>query len=88
VQHAPTAHSPFDWLREPDHRIGALRQIESALARGWLDPTSDDVAPLRAILAELVEDPATTPGQRRRMARLLAMLDEAGARVAAGTLAP
>jgi hypothetical protein len=75
VQYTPPARTPFDWLRDPADRASALRQIESALVRGWLDPQAADVAPLKAVLTELIEDPTTTVAQGRRMRRVLSVLD-------------
>jgi hypothetical protein len=74
VEYAPPARTPFDWLRDPDQRGSALRQIEFALARGWLDPTTADVAPLKDTLTELIVDPSTSAAQSRRMQRVLAVL--------------
>lgn len=78
MEHASSARTPFDWLYDPNDRGSALRQIESALNRGWLDPAAADAAPLKRVLSELVVDPTTTAAQRRRMLRVLGLLDDRG----------
>jgi hypothetical protein len=88
MERTPPARTPFDWLRDRDHRRSALRQVESALARGWFDPATADVSALTATLAELAEDPATTASQGHRMLRLLALLEQSSARTPATIEAP
>jgi hypothetical protein len=83
VDNATPGRTPFDWLRDPAERRGALYQIEQALARGWLDPARDDLEPLKATLTEALDDPATTAGQRRRMQGILTRLGAAAGEPAA-----
>jgi hypothetical protein len=83
VEYTNPSRTRFDWLNDPAERSAALRHVEQPLARGWLDPATDDVEPLKATLAEILEDPAATAGQKRRVNRLLERLGAAAGNPAA-----
>lgn len=49
---APPPREPFEWLRDPRNRRSALREVRTAIRRGWLDTATPEHR--AALMAELV----------------------------------
>src|SRR5690349_23526307 len=66
---------PFDWLDDAPLRHGALRLIQTAIARGWLEGAehADRRARLVDALARLALDPASPSQDSLQACRLLAV---------------
>jgi hypothetical protein len=63
---------PFAWLAEGHCRRSALRLVFSAVKRGWMSgpENAGRRAALQAALEELMDDPATRPGELLGVARI------------------
>ncbi len=68
----------YEWIRDGYRRRSALRDVESAIRRGWLDgpDQADRRRALCEAVADLVADPATREREILRLGRIVALMGE------------
>jgi hypothetical protein len=72
------SREPFEWLTDRPHRRGALRQIRTAIRRGWLDgpEMAQRRAALMAALMQVQDDPHSTLREHIALAKIYIEMSE------------